>query len=281
MGSAMARAARRICGLTVGVALGVGGARGYAHLGALNVLRRAGVPIDYLAGTSVGAVVAGLYALGYDLEQAARVMDRVGPMVFSPTLPINALFSSTRLRDGLRQVGGTMRIEDLPMPLGLVATDLSTGREVVFHRGLLWLAVLASSSIPGVLPPQRVGAYTLVDGGVVNPVPVSVVSAMGADIVIAIKLGSHPLPAPLEIEALAQGQGVPSVVHTLLRSLDLLQARVAATTVATVEIQPIKYDAQPVGLRHFDRGRRYIALGEQAMESALPEIAAALPWLRA
>lgn len=278
-GQALGRAARCVAGLTIGVALGAGGARGYAHLGVLRVLRRAGVPIDYLAGTSIGAVVAGLHALGYSGAESAQAMDTVGALAFRPTLPLAALLSSRRLRDGLRQIGGDTRIEDLPMPLGLVATDITTGQEVVFRRGLLWLAALASLSIPGVLPPQRVGPYTLVDGGVVNPVPVSVLAAMGADVTIAVKLASYPRRATLDGEALDHGKGAPPVLHTLLRSLDLLHARVATTCVATVQIEPITRDLHPVGLRNFSRGRRYCMLGEAAAEAALPAISAALPWL--
>ena len=90
----------------------------------------------------------------------------------------------------LRRIGGRARIEDLPVPLGVVAADILQGREIVFRSGLLWRAVLASGSMPIVYPAQRIGPHVLVDGGIVNPVPASVVSAMGADMTVGVRLGA-------------------------------------------------------------------------------------------
>ncbi len=114
------------------------------------------------------------------------------------TLPGRGLLSSTGIRNLLRKTAGEILIQDLPMPLAIVAADVENHREVVIRRGLLWQAVLASISIPGIYAAQRMGEYTLVDGGVVNPVPASVAAQMGADIVLAVRLVTprDPLATP-------------------------------------------------------------------------------------
>src|SRR5439155_19545057 len=115
------------------------------------------------------------------------------------------------------------RIEDLDVPLALVAADLTTGREVVFRRGLLRVAALASMAIPGIYPPVRMGEHVLVDGGIVNPVPNSVASSMGADVVIAVSLGrpaTQPVP---DLEAVEEKGRLPSLLHTITRSVEVMQ----------------------------------------------------------
>jgi len=163
----------------------------------------------------------------------------------------------------------------------VVAADLETGREVVFRRGLLWLAVLGSSSIPGIHPAVGIGPYTTVDGGIVNPVPGSAATAMGADKVLAVRLG-RPRPAA-DDNAEAQerlGRG-PSAIETILRSVDLMQATIRGQrSPATIVIAPECEEVPAIGLRRFSLGRRYIEAGEAAVEAAVPRIAAALPWMR-
>jgi NTE family protein len=180
--------ARDLTGLKVGIAMGGGGYRGYAHLGVLRVLERAGVPIDYLAGTSAGAMVGCLLALGHSPDAIADILDAGSASVFHPTLPRKSLLSDNAVQRFISRIIGDARFEDLRIPLAIVAADIASGREVVFTRGLLWPAVLASLSIPGVFPPRVIGMYTLVDGGVVNPVPSDVASAMGANVVLGINL---------------------------------------------------------------------------------------------
>src|SRR5262249_43070252 len=171
-------------------ALGAGSLRGYAHVGALNYLRWAGLEEDYVAGTSIGAAVATLHAIGYSAHEVADILDMTGPNLFQPTLSRAGLMSNRKLRRFLQEVAGDLLIEDLRLPLALVAADLDTRCEVVFREGPVWLGVLASISIPGVYPALKVGGYTLVDGGILSPVPTNVAAGMGADIVIAVRLSN-------------------------------------------------------------------------------------------
>ena len=188
-GAALGWVARDLAGLKVGLALGAGSYRGYAHIGVLRGLARIGLEPDYLAGTSIGAAVAGLYAMGHSAEESAGFLDALDGVFFRPALSRRSLLSNAALAAKIREICLETRIEELPRPLAVVAADLETGREIVFRRGLLWLAVLGSSAIPGIHPAVPIGPYTAVDGGIVNPVPGSAATALGADKVLAVRLG--------------------------------------------------------------------------------------------
>jgi NTE family protein len=280
-GVALGWVARDLAGLKVGLALGAGSYRGYAHIGILRGLARIGLEPDYLAGSSIGAAVAGLHAMGHSAEESTRFLDTLDGVFFRPTLSRRSLLSNVALVAKIREICLETRIEELPLPLAVVAADLETGREIVFRRGLLWLAVLGSSAIPGIHPAVGIGPYTAVDGGIVNPVPSSAATAMGADKVVAVRLG-RPRPAAHD-DAEAQerpGRG-PSAIEAILRSVDLMQATIRAQrSPGTIVIAPECEEVPGFGLRRFSLGRRYIEAGEAAVEAAVPRIAAALPWMR-
>ena len=207
----------------IGVALAGGGARGFAHLGALKVLKELGIPIDYIAGTSMGSIVAGLYASGYSVEEMEQIMGQLNWEGFFSDSPPRDLWSYQAKRqsskylfglgftkDGLSMPQGltsgqkistlfsflTMHVSDvpdfdhLPTPYRAVATDIVTGEEVVLDHGALSDAMRASMAVPGVFTPVEIDGRLLVDGGVVNNFPVDVAFAMGADIVIGIDVSS-------------------------------------------------------------------------------------------
>jgi NTE family protein len=280
-GRAIGWAARDLSGLKVGLALGAGSIRGYAHVGVLEVLRDAGLEFDYVAGTSVGAAVAGLFVLKDDLTWVAQTLDDFSPNLIRLSVPYRSLLSDRGMRNYLRSIGGDTQIEDLPVPLAMVAADVITQRELVLRSGLLWQATMASIAIPGVYPAQKIGPYVVVDGGVLNPLPVNVAADMGARTVIAVKLGSvapHP-EYDLRVEA-ASGRP-PSALSVLMRSIEMMQRGIATepTDATTITLTP-KCDPAGVGLRNMREGRRFIEDGAAAAEAALPRIAAALPWLR-
>jgi NTE family protein len=282
-GKALGWVARDLCGLKVGLALGAGSVRGYAHYGVLRVFERIGLVADYVTGTSIGAIVASTYALGQSADEAARTMESTSMRAFRLTVPVHSLLSNAGISANFRQVSGDTRIEDLDVPLALVAADLTTGREVILQRGLLRLAALASMAIPGIYPPLRMGRHVLVDGGIVNPVPISVATAMGADVVIAVNLGRSAREPLTDVEATEEKQArLPSLLQAITRSVEVMQGRVGAesTAAATVLIEPTFAAGTGLGLQSFHQGRPYIAPGEDAAQAALPRIAASLPWLR-
>jgi NTE family protein len=282
-GTALGWVARDICGLKVGLALGGGSAKGFAHLGVLRTLVAAGMPIDYLAGTSIGSAVAAMHANGFDHEEAVAVLDRVGRKAFRPRPSTRSVLSMWSLGRGVKAACGDTRIEELQVQLAITAADLTTGEEVVFREGPVWPAVLASMAIPGVFPAQRIGDRMLVDGGVFHPVPTGVVADMGADLVVGVRL-QQATETRVEATSVLPSRGSRSLFYTIVRSVELMQARISATTAsaATIVIAPI--DVEPaverVGLRRWRAAHQYIPLGDAAAEAALPRLAAALPWMR-
>jgi NTE family protein len=277
----LGRAARRLSHLTVGLALGGGGSKGYAHVGVLRRLERLGVPVDFLAGTSIGAAVAALHALGHSPDTIADTLDQVGSDLFRPALSIRGLLSDAGLNVHLRSFAAERRIEELPVPLAVVAADIAQGREVIFRKGLVWAAVFASISIPGVYPAKPMDGHILVDGGVVDPVPMDVTAEMGADVVLGVKLRSGPGLTRVQAEAIEPRGAGPSVLEAVTRSLEILQTSISpgGDNARSILIRPSFEDAPGWGLRQFSRGRRYIESGEAAVAEALPRLGATMPWV--
>jgi predicted acylesterase/phospholipase RssA len=205
------RLARVMAKRSVGVVLSGGGAKGFAHLGVLRALDVAGVPVDAAGGTSIGAVMAGAAAFGW--ETAAREAKAIANFaetrfLIGLTLPVVALSSGRRLTGLLRHPDnfGERAIEDLPRPFFCVSTNLSSGRPVVHRQGPLWWAVRASISIPGVLPPVWSDGDLLADGGIVDDVPVDIMGAGLADRIVAVDLQpAEDGPHPAEFSPTASG----------------------------------------------------------------------------
>lgn len=173
------------------MALGSGSARGWAHIGVIRALSEAGINIDYIAGTSIGSVVGAVYASGNidTLEEVVLQLDwKQIAYFFDVVLPKSGLIDGKKLSAFVRSHVNGVNIEELPIPLGAVSTDLATGDEVVIQSGDIIDAVRASISVPGIFTPVKKDGVFLVDGGLVNPVPVSVARQMGADFVIAVDL---------------------------------------------------------------------------------------------
>jgi NTE family protein len=178
----------------VGLVLGSGGARGIVHIPILEALTAMDIPLDFVAGSSIGAVAAGIHAVGRlgALKEDLSALKRDNLLrLFDPVISRSGLFAGKRALAFLaRYIPRHALIEDLPFPLGIVATDYDTGRAVVFRKGNLLAALRASVSMPGIFTPTVSGRSLLIDGGVANPLPIDVVRSMGADLTIAVSL--HP-----------------------------------------------------------------------------------------
>lgn len=188
---------------TLGLALGSGGARGWAHIGVIRALMEADIPIHALAGASVGAFVGAIHAAGElnQLEEFVRELDWKGIMaLFDLIFPTRGLLDGNKVYELLTEHLLDLCIEDAGIPFCCVATDLITGQEVRLRAGSMADAVRASIAIPGVFTPfEREGCF-LGDGGIVNPVPVDVVREMGSDLVLAVNLNHSPSPIDREEE---------------------------------------------------------------------------------
>jgi len=175
----------------LGLALSGGATRGFAHIGVLQALEENGIHPDYLSGTSIGAFAAALYAFGVPLSEIRKVSAGMTPLKVS-TLKLTryALFTNEELGRLIFSKVGRARIENAPIPLAIMAADIGTGEKVVLRRGEVAPAVMASNAVPGIYMPLRIDSRMLVDGGIVEDVPISPLRTMGADVVVAVNLSA-------------------------------------------------------------------------------------------
>lgn len=251
----------------IGLALGGGAARGFAHVGVIQVLEEAGIRPDLVVGTSAGSLVAALYASGRSGAQLQKVAETMEEAAFTDwTLPF---FGRGMLRGEAlaRYVAGLVDnrlIENMPLRLGIVATDLHSGQGVLFQRGSTGTAVRASSAVPSVFQPVAIGGREYVDGGLVSPVPVRYARQMGASVVIAVDISAAP-------ESNAAGDTIQVLLQTfaiMARSINAFELRDA-----DVVVRPV---LPGVGGADFTSRRRAIEAGRAAMRQALPALQAAL-----
>jgi len=177
----------------IGLALGGGAARGFAHIGIIQVLEENGIRPDVVVGTSVGSLVAALYASGKNGPALAATAERMEESAFTDwAFPGRGMIRGEALARFVRENTGGRSIEGMRIPLGIVATDLDNGQPILFQRGDPGVAVRASSAVPAVFQPVRIGSREYVDGGLVSPVPVRFARQMGAELVIAVDISAVP-----------------------------------------------------------------------------------------
>tara|TARA_B110000003_G_scaffold50948_1_gene50032 strand:+ start:2288 stop:3172 length:885 start_codon:yes stop_codon:yes gene_type:complete len=183
--------AKKLFNTKIGLALGGGAAKGVAHIGVLKALEDAKVKIDFIAGTSVGAMIAALYAFNVDLETIGSLARRLTmSKVTSFKLNKTGFFTTESLRELILEYVGEVNIEDARIPLSIVATDINSGEEIILTTGSVADAVCASAAIPGIYIPVEIDGRTLVDGGLVQNVPIEALQALGAGVTIASHLNS-------------------------------------------------------------------------------------------
>ncbi|NYE56799.1 patatin-like phospholipase family protein [Carboxydothermus ferrireducens] len=208
----------------IGIALGSGGARGYAHIGVLKALQEANIPIDFIAGTSMGAVVGAAYAAGYRIEEledmALKMRWRWIFNLFDPTLPRQGIIAGNKVEKYFEMLTQGKEFSQLRKPLTVVATDIVSGEEVRLNEGLVAKALRASIAIPGVFSPVKIDERILVDGSVTTPVPVRAAKEAGADIVIAIDVSSNVDQTSTLVHTWKRIKNMPSqkVVHYIKNS---------------------------------------------------------------
>ena len=180
----------------LGLALSGGGARGLAHIGVLKVLKEVNIQVDYLAGTSMGGVIAAAYASGMTVEEIKAIADEYSDTrtlmhLADPTIPRRGLFKGEQLEAFFRRHIRNYNFKNLRIPLTLVAVDLNSGQEVHLNKGEVASAIRATVSVPGLLAPVERDGQRLVDGGLLNNVPVDVARDMGADVVVAVDVSTR------------------------------------------------------------------------------------------
>lgn len=254
----------------VGLALGGGAARGWSHLGVLEALKEKGIEPSVIAGTSIGALVGAFYSSGKInvLQNWALSLNRREILRYLDfkVAASAGLFQGKRLMKTLEEVLGSPLIEDLPLPFAAVATDLWSGHEVWIQEGQLLQAIRASIAVPGILTPVLREERWLVDGGLVNPVPVSVCRALGADFVIAVNLNSETKRMARHARArMPKKKEVPNLIDTVMNALIIMQERISRSRMAgdppEILIAP---PLGEIGFMEFHRAKAAIAIGKEA-----------------
>jgi len=251
----------------IGLALGGGAAKGFAHVGVIAVLEEAGLRPDYLVGTSAGSLVAALYASGKssaELQKTAMSMEESAITDWMLPLVGRGVFRGDALGRFVNESVGGRLIEDMRIPLGVVATDLGSGQAVLFQRGDTGTAVRASSAVPAVFVPVKINGRDYVDGGLVAPVPVRYARQMGAELVIAVDISTAP-----------EDSATKDTLQILLQTFSIM-----GKSINQHELREADIVVRPslVGLKSadFSARQRAIDAGRAAMLAALPALRARL-----
>ena len=247
----------------VALALGGGAARGFAHIGVIQVLEENGIHVDLVTGTSAGSLVAAMYASGRngkELETIALNMDESALTDWS--FPGRGMIRGTALADYVRAQVGNRSFDQMKMPLGIVATDLDSGHPILFRRGDVGTAVRASSAVPAVFQPVKLGTHEYVDGGLTSPVPVRSAREMGADVIIAV-----------DISQLPDGGATGDALHMLLQTFSIMSRSINELELKEAEIV-LHPKLTGVAGTDFTLRKKNIEAGREAALAALPAIRA-------
>ncbi len=286
----LGRAADSIIGARIAYALGGGGARGLAHIGVIKVLEERGIRPGLIAGTSMGALVGALYASGLrasDIERAACLNVRRLALLADFRPSASGLVQGKRVTELLKSFLGDLTFEGLKIPFVCVAADILNGQEVILRSGQVTTAVRASISIPGIFTPVSVRGRYLVDGGLVNVVPVQTCRDLAAGYVVGVNVAPHPswLEHEMQQRAGDPGQGprrgrasprrpgrpaAPSMIKVLLQSVIIPGYRIAQENLKGADLV-ISPEMGDIGFFQFDRAAEAIAAGEEAARRALEE----------
>jgi len=281
--------------IRIGLALGSGVARGWAHLGVLRAIDKLGIVPDIIAGSSIGSLVGGFYLAGHikQLELWARRLTKLRMLRYVDLSLGGGVISGNKLFNEAERYLGDVNIRQLRAPFVAVATDLWTGHEIWLHEGKVIDAMRASLSLPGIFRPAKMNGHWLIDGALVNPVPVSVCRALGAQMVISVNLNADIMGKDHEVEAGSADQAAcgtdgatqmlstmihpkptePSTFGVMVAAFNIVQDRIARSRLAG---EPPDVSINPrvghIGLLDFHRADELIDLGENAVERAMPEI---------
>ncbi|MCG2584238.1 patatin-like phospholipase family protein [Massilia sp. TS11] len=255
--------------LKIALALGGGAARGFAHIGVIKALEAQGIVPDIVVGTSAGSVVGALYAAGnngFALQKMALEMDEA--TISDWALPLfnksTGVLKGEALQSFINKSVGNLPMEKLKIPFGAVATDLKTGEPILFQRGNTGQAVRASSAVPSVFQPVKIGNKTYVDGGLVAPVPVKFAKQMGADFIIAVNISTQ-----------TDAQAIASSVDVLMQTFTIMGQRLNHYELKEADVV-ITPSLGAMGGTDFNGRNLAILAGEQAAAAVMPQLKAKL-----
>lgn len=245
----------------IGLALSSGASRGLAHIGVMKVLEENHIKPDFISGSSIGAMIGALYCCGINMDMLIKICKNMRTDIWiDPAVSKKGILAGKKVEEFIRLLTKNKKIEDLEIPLRIVSTDLIKAKRYVFSSGYIWEAVRASISIPGIFCPIEMDDMVLVDGGVIDRVPVSLCKDMGSDIVIAVDVtkGEH--------------ETIPkNFLEVIMQSLETMENEIAKNCLinADIYISPIIKNINPLDFTHVDL---CIEEGIKATDEALPKI---------
>ena len=251
----------------IGLALGSGGPKGLSHIGIIKVLEKNNIPIDFIAGVSIGSVVGGFYAYTKDIKKIEEIAlsnnwRQTLPLFFDPSL-YQGFVSGRKIKIFIENIIGKRHFKDLKIPFSVIATDVKTGETVIINEGEVALAIRASSSIPLIFKPIKLGSSLLVDGGLSLPVPAGIVREMGADIVIAVNLDADYFSDTKD-----SSFGFYKVADS---SIKILRYHLASSNIRDADIV-INPKIGKVGWNKFIDSKSVILAGEEAMQLSILQL---------
>jgi len=251
--------------IRIGIALGGGAAKGFAHIGVIKMLEANGFKPEVVSGTSAGSVVGAFYASGMDafqMQQHAVALDEAS--IRDVTLFNGGLVRGQKLQDYVNRMVGNRAFDKMKKPFAAVSTQLETGQRTVFVNGNIGQAVRASCSIPGVFEPVKIGRFYYVDGGVVSPVPVDAARQLGADFVIAVDISTR-----------ITGKTPENLLGVVNQSITIMGQKLGQQEIARADVV-IRPKVNDIGPADFEQRARAILEGEKAALAAMPQIRAKL-----
>lgn len=265
--------------MKIGLALGGGAARGLAHIGVIKILERENIPIDLIAGTSMGALVGALYAQGRTSEELEEIAtganQRKITSLLDLTFPRSGLISGNKITQFIKELFGELDFSQLKIPFISVATDIMTGEEVIINKGKVFEATRASISVPVVFTPFKKSGRYLVDGGLTDSVPVGITRQMGADLVIAVnvmpRLNKKDTPVILEGEDIEPDTSEPNIFNIIMRIINISSNHLTTVSLSQADVI-IEPELSSIGLTQFGHAAEAIRLGAEAAEKAIPKI---------
>ncbi|KTB49340.1 patatin-like phospholipase family protein [Dehalogenimonas alkenigignens] len=258
----------------IGLALGSGAAKGLAHIGVLAELEKQGIQPDLIAGTSMGALIGAVYAQGVGSERMKEIARGFGQKRLSlfvePSVPRSSLIRGQKIAEALRVIIGEVDFSSLEIPFVCLATDIGDGREIVIDQGEVWRGVMASCSIPILLPPVKKANRYLVDGGLVSPIPARILRDLGADVVIGVSVSSKG-QEDVDWGNRRDGSKGPNLFDIAFQTMNLIgfQASKNCLPVADIVIEP---NVDHIGWADFHRVDECILEGERAARNSMKQI---------
>ena len=247
---------------TIGLALGAGSARGLAHIGVLKALEEEEIKIDYIAGTSAGAIIGGFYAAGLDLHMLERLATHLEwDNLTDITLPRQGLIAGDKMKEFFQLLTKRKEFSDLELPFAAVATDIEKGENVVIDSGSVAEGLRASMSVPGVFVPHKLEDRLLVDGALLNRIPTAEVRNLGADIVIGVEV------SPID----SQSRAVNNIFDVIMNSIDIMQQELAQSKRVGADLL-IEPDLAGIGATELERSQECINFGYQAAQENIEAI---------